>query len=114
MNRKRNDFEFNDCEDNRFGPITKKLRSPVPPSFDKLHLNGKNGESMSLNGSIKSTIISNLPLQVLQDSFFFFLRSSDFENNCHCIYSIDILCNLISCFFSSSVYMRIVVIRSMS
>jgi hypothetical protein len=94
MNRKRNGFEYNNHEENRYGPMTKKIRIPLSPSFDKLHLNNKIDESILLNGqngSMKSMIISNLSPQVLQiilKKFFSSTDSSDFENNYHCICSL--------------------------
>jgi len=104
MNRKRNDWEYNDHKDNELGPMTKKIKSPLP-AVDKLSLQHKNDESMFLdekqsiygknmdtvgqNGLMKLAIISNLPPQVFE---------------------MKRMCNLINFLF---LYMRIVVIRSM-
>jgi hypothetical protein len=101
MNRKRNGFEYNNHEENRYGPMTKKIRSPLSPSFDKLHLNNKIDENILLsgqNGSIKSMIISNLSPQVLQ----IILKKKIFLRQTVPISKIItiafVLCNLISCF----------------
>jgi hypothetical protein len=81
MNRKRDDFEYNNHEDNGLGPMTKKIKSPLP-AVDQLNLNNNNNESMLLNnkkqstyvkdgetvgqnGILKLAMISNLPRQVL-------------------------------------------------
>lgn len=77
MNRKRNDFEYNEYENNQFVPMAKRIKSPLPPSFDKLHL----------NSSAKSSIISDLSPQVLKRKIWcnridiFFLLSFYFCEN---------------------------------
>ncbi len=84
MNRKRDDFECNDHEDNGPGPITKKIKSPLP-AVDQLNLNNRNDETILLNtkqltyakdtniveqnGLIKMAMTSNLPPQVLKIIF---------------------------------------------
>ncbi|CAF0725812.1 unnamed protein product [Adineta steineri] len=78
MNRKRDDLECNDQDDNGLGPMTKRIKSPLPP-VNQLHLNDINDESRLLknkqvtntkdvdtieqNGHTRLTIISNLPPQ---------------------------------------------------
>ena len=82
MNRKRYDFEYIDHEDNGLGPMTKKIKSPLP-AVDQLNLNNNSNESMLLNnrqqsntyakdadtvgqnGPLKLASISNLPHQVI-------------------------------------------------
>jgi hypothetical protein len=82
MNRKRDGFEYNVHNDSGLGPMTKRIKSPLP-AVDQLNLNNNNDESMLLNkkkqstyvkddddtvgqnGILKLTIISNLPHQVI-------------------------------------------------
>jgi hypothetical protein len=79
MNRKRDDFEYNYHDDNGLGPMTKKIKSPLP-AVDKLNLKsnndesmlsdekpstyGKNTDTLEQNGPSKLVVISNLPPQV--------------------------------------------------
>ena len=78
MNRKRDDFDYIDHDGSDLGPMTKKIKSPLP-SVDQLNLNNedilldnkkpsaymKDGDTIGQNGILKLAIISNLPQQVI-------------------------------------------------
>lgn len=63
MNRKREDFEYQEQEYNRFKPVIKKIKSPTL-SMEKFDANQINEELRSMN-EMKLGMINNLSTQVL-------------------------------------------------